>query len=176
MDSTGSEVHFSVPLNLPTSSLVGESSPPISALCYGVLGKNNTHFNLISGAGASVNAHYKASGSSEPIIIDQIAIKAVDVRGLTHNISVNLSCLAQINGTDVAERYDSNGIGVLRTSNRSVLVSVPNCSPNNYNPLKIQITCRSLANKSNQMNVIMDERINVNQKSHGIIGKWRCAI
>ena len=170
---SGNEVHFSVPTNLQTNSLFGTESPPIS-LCYGVLGDDNKYFNLISNAGASVNAHYhKAANTAGDVanIIDQIAIKAVDVRGLTHNISVNLSCLAQINGADV-ERYDSDGIVVRRTTNQSVLVWVPNCSPSNY-PLKIQITCQSppLANTSGGLNLIVDERINANPKTHGIIGK-----
>ena len=151
--------------NLHNSQL---DSTPIS-LCYGVNGKKDSYFNMISDSGVSVNAHYKAI-DSEVNIIDQIAVKALDSRGFIQTVSVDLSCSIQINATQRNVDYNDNGVMVQRTTNNEVLISVPNCSPSIF-PLTMKITCNTTA-----LGVVVVGKMNLNPTSHGIIGTYNKSI
>ena len=99
------------------------------SLCYEIHGRENTNFNFVTDACATVNAHY-TDLTSYLNIIDQIGVRAVDNSGTCKNIQVNVDgCSAIVGGVPLAasSRYNSRGISVRRYSNR-VRISVPNCN------------------------------------------------
>ena len=156
---------------------------PISSLCYEVHGWANAYFNLISDECTSVNAFYQAASTSSPNIdlnfITQIGVRAVGDSGTCWNIQVNLDgvCNVTVNDGPVsATSFD--GISVKRYVNSSrVRISIPNCGDT---MLVMWVFCKDgqvedpvtweYFNISYIQYVVM-RGLNLNERSHGLIGK-----
>ena len=106
-------------------TLLGTDRPK---LCYEVHGEQDDYFNLVTDECTSVNAHY-INVSDYLNVIDEIAIRAVDMNGMCKNILVSLNnCSVTVNGMSVQRMYSDGGITISRMASiRRVRVNVPNC-------------------------------------------------
>ncbi len=97
-------------------------------LCFEVHGQNDTYFNLLSDSCVCVNSHYLQPHPQLGYnIINEISIRAVDLLGACHNISVSAqNCMASVDGRLLDSMYSSNGVSVRLFRNR-VRIGVPNC-------------------------------------------------
>ena len=132
---------FTVPMLLDSSvntTLLGTDRP---ILCYEVHGDGDAYFNLVTDECASVNAHY-INVSDYLNVIDEIAIRAVDMNGTCKNILVSLdNCSVTVNGLSVQRMYSEGGITISRMASiRRVRVSVPNCDESS---LMMHIDCET---------------------------------
>lgn len=148
------------------------------ALCFEIHGDADQHFNLLSDNCVSVNGHYQPLNEYWNVI-DNIGIRAMDTRGMCHNIAVGVdACSATLNGNLLTDNYRLNGISIRRYSNH-VRVSVPNC--NSTTTLVMYIICqRNLSVwdpitdakiQANMLKFVIARGININENAHGFLGK-----
>ena len=152
-----------------------------TSLCYEVHGEADQFFSLISDRCTAVNAHYtQAAINSTNVdlnVVDAIGVRAVGDDGVCRNIRVGLSdCQATVNGVDISGTYRMGGITV-REYNGRVRIAVPNCADNS---LVMWVFCVNGATEDpvtweifpfRMIRFVVTRGLNLNEQSHGIIGK-----
>ena len=171
---------MTVPIFTDSSVMPGDNVP---SLCYEVHGDANAYFNLISDECTSVSAFYQTASTASPNIdlnvVTQIGVRAVGNNGdRCYNIQVNLdgACSATVNG-DPATNNTFDGITVRQyPRSRRVRISVPNCADT---MLVMWVFCRDGEVEDPVTWVYFDvsfiryvvmRGLNLNEKSHGLIG------
>ena len=165
---------FTVPLDLPTTSISGLITGVNPHLCFEVHGARETIFNLISDRCTSVNALFTAmTPPNTGNIINTIAIKAVDYRGNCIGIEVNLraQCMPVVQDSDgeivTLSRYSRHGISV-RRHRKGVRVAIPNCE---NTPLVLWILCQEIRNET-MIKFVISRGVNLRPTSHGLLGNY----
>ena len=171
---------MTVPIRYPQNIQQGDV---INSLCYEVHGEEGKFFSLISDNCTAVNAHYAKANISSPNIdinvVDAIGVKAVGDDDACREIRVGLSdCQATVNGADISGTYQSGGISV-REYNGRVRIAVPNCADNR---LVMWVFCKDGITEDpvtwvnypfRHIRFVVTRGLNLNEQSHGIIGKQR---
>ena len=153
----------------------------ITSLCYEVHGAADKFFSLISDGCTAVNAHYAKADIASPNIdlnvVDAIGVRAVGNDSECRNIRVGLSdCQATVNGVDISGTYRMGGITV-REYNGRVRIAVPNCADNR---LVMWVFCMDGITEDpvtwvnfpfRMIRFVVTRGLNLNEQSHGIIGK-----
>ena len=188
---------MTVPLNIADKTSFFEASinnnigpNDIINLCYELHGRRDAFVNLVSDECISVNAHYELVQPNEPRedinIIDNIHVRATDSIGRCRNIGVALNeggvCTASVDGANIADMYQANGISIRRYTNR-VRIMVPNCEDVN---LVMWVFCRQstfwstfrtdnngaeLTFQADMIKFVIARGFNLRERSHGIIGE-----
>lgn len=172
---------MTVPISLdsmPQSiKLPSNGRPP--ALCFEIHGERDQYFNLVSDNCVSVNAHYVAMNENFNVM-DEIGIRAVDQDLVCHNIAVHVdTCSATVDGQKLSGNYRSAGIFIRNEYSNRVRVSVPNC---NTSHLVMYIICQQNLTvkdpwggpdfKASMLKFVIARGINLNENSHGWLGKF----
>ncbi len=187
---------MTVPLNIDDKTSFFQNSnnnigpDDVVNLCYEFHGRANEFVNLVSDDCISVNARYGLVIPSEPReninIIDRIYVRAADTSNSCRNIRVALNeggvCTASVDGVDVPNMYESNGISIRRYTNR-VRIMAPNCESAN---LVLWVFCRQstfwstfrtdnngaeLTFQADMIKFVIARGFNLREHSHGIIGE-----
>ena len=187
---------MTVPLNIDDKTSFFQNSnnnigpDDVVNLCYELHGRADAFVNLVSDECISVNAHYELVMPTEPReninIIDNIYVRATDSLNLCRNIRVSLNeggvCTASVDGADVPDMYQSNGISIRRYTNR-VRIMAPNCGSAN---LVMWVFCRrstfwstfrtdnngaELTFEADMIKFVIARGFNLRENSHGIIGE-----
>ena len=164
-----------MPIYVPGLQSVGLDS---ASLCYEIHGEDDQYFNLVSDCCTSVNAHY-VSINDYLNVVDEVAIRVVDDIGQCRNIRIDLEgCSASIDGMTISSPYRAFGVTVRPYQGR-VRISTPNCDsditlvmwticqnntiidPFTYVPFRAQM-----------IKFVIARGINLNESSHGLIGRW----
>ena len=154
-----------------------------TSLCYEVHGEADKFFSLISDECTAVNAHYARAPINSPIIdlnvVDSIGVRTVGDDGACHNIQVDLSdCQAKIDEVYVTGTYQRGGISIREFSDR-VRIVVPNCADDR---LVMWVFCTEGMTEDeiteekynfHMIRFMVTRGLNLNELSHGIIGKQR---
>ena len=165
---------FTVPLDIPTTTISGLITGATPHLCFEVHGERETIFNLISDRCTSVNALFTAmTPPNIGNIINTVTIKTVDYRGNCIEIEVSLGaqCMPVVqdsNGEIVtSSRYNRHGVSVRRHTH-GVRVAVPNCE---NTPLVMWILCQEIRNES-MIKFVISRGVNLRPTSHGLLGNY----
>ena len=170
---------LSVPLNINTmAGLDLNLNGKRPSLCFEIHGEENQYFNLVSDDCVSVNARY-ARLDQYFNIIDQIGIRAVDDAQKCRNIRVDLdTCLPTVDGVQLRSHFRESGVSV-RIYRSHVRVSVPNCNGTSH--LVMNVICqRNLTlldpftyepSKVDMIKFVITRGLNLNENSHGLLGK-----
>ncbi|XP_064388126.1 uncharacterized protein LOC135336294 [Halichondria panicea] len=189
---------MTVPLNIDNKTSFFEASinnnigpNDIINLCYELHGRRDAFVNLVSDECISVNVHYELVQPNEPRedinIIDNIHVRATDNVGGCRNIRVALNeggvCTASVDGANIPDMYQANGISIRRYTNR-VRIMVPNCEDVN---LVMWVFCRQstfwstfrtdnngaeLTFQADMIKFVIARGFNLRERSHGIIGQF----
>ena len=162
-------------LNLNGIDLKIEGQP---SLCFEIHGEANQYFNLVTDNCVSVNARYHALNENWNVI-NQIGVRAVDDEGQCRNIAVDLEgCSASVDGVPLTTSYRSNGI-FIRPYRNHVRVSVPNCNVSSH--LVMYVFCQQNLTvedpytgepfTASMIKYVIAHGLNLNENSHGLIGK-----
>ena len=175
---------MTVPLyvsNRSAISQVGEDE--LINLCFEVHGEHGSYFNLVSDRCVTVNAHYSQADPRLGFnIISEITVLAPDHRAACRNISVSASgCQARVDGVLLNSSYVRDGISVRLYRNR-VRVNVPNCQDLD---LVMWVFCETGQFTGDPdfsepevtvvvpaIRFVIARGFNLNESSHGILGRW----
>ena len=172
------------------TSSVNQTNGQVPSLCYEVHGKAEEYFNLISDTCTSVNAFYQKADTGSPNIdlnvVTKIGVRAVAGDNRTcMDIEVDLeSCSASVDGVLLEQAsYSVNGIRLRWNANNSrVRIAVPNCADN---LLVMWVFCASgnvedpvtwVYYQARFIRFVVMRGLNLNEFSHGLIGKRNCFV
>lgn len=167
---------MTLPLNLQEGMPLKKAS-----LCYDLHGQPNTYYNFVSDSCTSVNAHYQYAIPGRPdiqlIVLDEIALRAVDRKGSCVDVVVDINCNVAIGGIHLTfPQYSKDGISVYLFADR-VRLSVPNCR---HQQLVMWAMCQSLQTRHpaygallamKTLKFVVARALSLNENSHGLIGK-----
>ena len=166
---------LTLPLYLPDGAPL-----KMASLCYDLHGRPNTYYNLVSDSCTSVNAHYQSGLPDRTdvriIVLDEIALRAVDRRGSCVGVAVDINCNVAVNGVRLASgQYIKEGVSVHMYADR-VRLSVPNCV---HQQLVMWVMCQIYRINHPATGALLDVKtlkfvvartLSLNENSHGLIG------
>lgn len=172
-DTVMSDPLLTLPLYFPHQAPL-----KMASLCYDLHGRPNTYYNFVSDTCISVNAHYQSgfSGRHDVIVLDEIAMRAVDRQGSCVDVMVDITCKVVINGVRLTlPQYTKDGVSVFTYGDR-VRLSVPNCR---HQQLVMWAMCQTYrinhpttgaALDLKTLKFVVARTLSLNENSHGLIG------
>ena len=169
---------YTAPIDL-SGAIPGVSSSVAVSLCYELHGEAGYTFSLVNDVCTLVNAHYVGAMRGVDVnVIDRVAIRAKDSANAYRNISMSLSggCSVSVDGTQIENQYDRDGVSVKRYANSSqprVRVSVPNC---NETMLVMWMICENRPLPAtgevpvNMVKFVIARGRSISEFAHGLLG------
>ena len=150
----------------PAPPTFAYTNAPPPALCYEVLGKPDSVFNIVSTHCTSVNALY-SSLDAQRNVITMLGLLAVDNGGVCVRVEVGADdCLPKVGGVRQSSQYNKNGVSVT-WSKGLVNIVVPDCSRGD---IVVSASCNTVGSQA-ILGITLVRQLNYHPGSHGLLGK-----